>query len=66
MFLRVAAGTRQDGEGLVSEQTTLEGVFEGRSRDWSVWGRDWSQNELVLRDCAEGNSWDQSLRVRAG
>jgi hypothetical protein len=38
------------GEGLVSEWTTLVGVFEGRKRDWSGWGRDWSQNGLVLEE----------------
>jgi hypothetical protein len=33
---KVAAETGQGmGEGLVSEKTILEGLFEGRSRDWS-------------------------------
>jgi hypothetical protein len=35
-------------------------VFEGRSREWSGWGRDWSQNGLVLEGVFEGHSRDWS------
>ncbi len=63
---KVAAETGQGmGEGLVSEKTTLEGLFEGRSRDCSGRWRDWTQNRLVLRKYElETRSRDWSERWR--